>query len=84
MHLGGPIVVERRPAASGGTRGDRSHGSLRARLGTLELIGEPVEVVHAHGSARGRVLAVAVDHLLVDADGVEVVVPFVGLGYVVE
>lgn len=82
VNLDGPVTFSRWPSDHGGTRGDRSHTSLRAQLSTLELVGDPVEVVHAAGTERGRIRAVAVDHLLLDGDDTERLIPLAMVGVV--
>lgn len=83
VHLGGPISLTRRPSPSGGTHGDRSHGSFRARLATLEMAGDRVRVVSATGAHAGVVRAVAVDHLVLADDEIEHWLPLPGIGLVV-
>lgn len=82
VNLDGPVLVGRRAATTGGTAGDRSHKSLRARLATLELVGEAVEVVTPHGSATGTLVA-ARDHLVVTGETGEHLVPIDEVGVVV-
>lgn len=82
VNLAGPVLLGRRPATTGGTAGDRSHQSLRARLATVELVGDPVEVVTPHGSATGTIVA-ARDHLVVTSTDDEHLVPIAEVGVVV-
>lgn len=82
-HLSGPIALARAAATSGGTSGDRSHGSLRVRLATVELTGDHVEVVTPDAAHVGRLKVVAADHLVVSSDGGEVWVPIGRVGTVV-
>ena len=82
VNLAGPVLLGRRAATTGGIAGDRSHRSLRARLETIELVGDRVQVVTPHGSAAGTIVA-ARDHLVVtDAEG-EHLVPIAEIGVVV-
>ncbi len=82
VNLDGPVLLGRRAETTGGTAGDRSHKSLRARLATMELVGDPVEVVTPHGSAVGRIVA-ARDHLVVTGTDGEHLVPIAEIGVVV-
>ena len=83
VNLDGPITVGRSAATSGGTTGDRGHRSLRARLSTIELTGDPVEVVTQSGTIPGRLTVVAADHVVVDREDGETWVPLRELGAVV-
>jgi len=86
-NLSGPLhLVIRRRAYSDGF--DRVAGAptFKARLTEYELTGELVEVVapHAGVSVKGRIAAVARDHLmLTTADGQDVFVPLLQIAFVV-
>ncbi len=64
----------------GGTSGDRTYGSLRAYLGMLEVEGTPARFVGDRFDIRGRIVAVAADHVLVAVPGGEQAVPLAALG----
>lgn len=75
---GGPVevhvaaVTELRSAGrdAGGAPPPRAGVGFKARLFELEMAGEPVELGTGGGALRGRILAVASDHvLLADGDG---------------
>lgn len=83
VNLAGPIRIARVPSPSGGTAGDASHGSFRARLATAELSGDRVEIVTPAASVVGVLSVVATDHVILVDDGVEAWVPLPRVGVVV-
>ncbi|NIR42069.1 MAG: hypothetical protein GWN79_28635, partial [Actinobacteria bacterium] len=49
--------------------------TLRARLAEYEQTGEPVTLHTSEGEVRGRIAVAATDHVVVDDDDMEHVVP---------
>ena len=64
----------------GGVSGDRTYGSLRAYLGMLEVEGIAARFLGDRFDTRGRVLAVATDHVLVAVPGGEQAIPLSAIG----
>ena len=77
----GAVSLER---GEDGVVGDRTHGSLRSYLGQLEVDGDTVRLIGDGFDVVGRVVAVAVDHVLVaGTPGNDWVIPLPVLGGVV-
>ncbi len=82
VNLEGPIRFRRVPSSTGGTTNDQSHGTFLARLRTLELQNASVEVVSSSGFTIGTVVVAGSDHLVIQGDTGETLIPMSTIAFV--